>query len=284
MRCAQCRILESKKIHLKERKNLESGKKRRLKRIFRDDNRTVIVPMDHGVTVGPVIGLVDMQETVNKLLLGGVDAVLLNRGIAKGVDAGNAGLIVHLSGSTKHCPDPNSKVQICSVEDAVRLGADVVSVHINVGAKQEDRMLTTLGNVACKCDDYGMPLLAMMYPRGPSIKDQHALDVVAHAARLGAELGADIIKTNYTGDAESFKEVVSCCHVPVIIAGGPKVDTVRDVLQMVSDSLKAGGAGVSIGRNVFQNEDPSKMVKALSALIHRGASVSEAVKILGESE
>jgi len=261
---------------------LESGKKRRLKRILGDDNRTVIVPMDHGVTVGPVTGITDMQDIVNKLLLGGVDAVLVNRGIAKSVDTGNAGLIVHLCGSTQHCPDPNSKIQICSVEDAVRLGADAVSVHINIGAKQEDRMLATLGNVACKCDDYGMPLLAMMYPRGPSIKDQHALDVVAHAARVGAELGADIVKTNYTGDAESFKKVVSGCHVPVIIAGGPKVETARDVLQMTSDSLKAGGAGVSIGRNVFQHENPAKMVKALSALVHRRASVSEAVKILGE--
>jgi len=278
----QRRILESKKIHLKERKRLESGKKRRLKRILRDDNRTVIVPMDHGVTIGPVTGIIDMQDTVNKLLLGGADAVLVNRGIAKSVDAGNAGLIVHLCGSTKHCADPDSKVQICSVEDAIRLGADAVSVHINVGAKQEDRMLATLGNVACKCDDYGMPLLAMMYPRGPSIKNQHAVDVVAHAARVGAELGADIIKTNYTGDGESFKKVVNCCHVPVIIAGGPKAETVRDVLQMVSDSLKAGGAGVSIGRNVFQHEDSTKIVKALSALVHRGVSVSEALKILGE--
>jgi fructose-bisphosphate aldolase/2-amino-3,7-dideoxy-D-threo-hept-6-ulosonate synthase len=263
-------------------KPLESGKKRRLKRIFRSDNRTVIVPMDHGVTIGPVTGLVNMQATIDKLLLGGVDAVLINRGIAKSVDTGNAGLIIHLSGITVLCPDPNNKVQIGSVDDAVRLGADAVSVHINVGAKQEDSMLATLGKVACECDDFGMPLLAMMYPRGPNIKDQHAVDVVAHAARLGAELGADIVKTNYTGDAESFKKVVSCCHVPVIIAGGPKVETVRDVLQMVSDSLKAGGAGVSIGRNVFQHENPAKMVKAISALVHRGASVSDALKILGE--
>jgi len=263
---------------------LGPGKKRRLKRIFRDDNRTVIVPMDHGVTVGPVKGLVDMQGIVDKLLQGGVDAMVLHRGIAKNVDTGNAGLIVQLSGSTTHCLDPDHKVQVCSVEDAVRLGADAVSVHINVGAKQEEQMLATLGNVACKCDDYGMPLLAMMYPRGPNIKDSHAVDMVAHAARLGAELGADIIKTNYTGDAESFKVVVHGCHAPVIIAGGPKMETAKEVLQMVSDSLKAGGAGISIGRNVFQHENPTKMVKALSALIHRGASVSEALKILGESE
>ena len=265
-------------------KPLESGKKRRLKRIFRSDNRTVIVPMDHGVTIGPVTGLVNMQATIDKLLLGGVDAVLINRGIAKSVDTGNAGLIIHLSGITVRCPDPNNKVQIGSVDDAVRLGADAVSVHINVGAKQEDSMLATLGKVACECDDFGMPLLAMMYPRGPNIKDSHAVEVVAHASRLGAELGADIIKTNYTGDAESFKAVVDSCHVPVIIAGGPKAETTRDVLQMVKDSMTAGGAGLSIGRNVFQHQDPTKMVKALSALVHKDASVDEAMKILGESK
>lgn len=261
---------------------MEAGKKRRLKRIFRDDNRTGIVPMDHGVTVGPVSGLVNMQEIVNKLLQGGVDAVVLHRGVAKHVDTGNAGLIIHLSGITRLGPDPNNKVQVCSVEEAVRIGADAVSVHVNVGAEQEDKMLAKLGRVADDCDRYGVPLLAMMYPRGKKIQNQHAVDVVAHAARLGAELGADIVKTNYTGDAETFKEVVRSCYVPVIIAGGPKVETVREVLQMVHDSIKAGGAGFSIGRNVFQHENPTKMVKALSAIVHRGASVEEAFKILGE--
>ena len=261
---------------------MEAGKKRRLKRIFRDDNRTGIVPMDHGVTVGPVSGLVNMQEIVNKLLQGGVDAVVLHRGVAKHVDTGNAGLIIHLSGITKLGPDPNNKVQVCSVEEAVRIGADAVSVHVNVGAEQEDKMLVKLGRVADDCDRYGVPLLAMMYPRGKKIQNQHAVDVVAHAARLGAELGADIVKTNYTGDAETFKEVVRSCYVPVIIAGGPKVETAREVLQMVHGSMKAGGAGFSIGRNVFQHENPIKMVKALSAIVHRGASVEEASKTLGE--
>jgi len=261
---------------------LESGKKRRLRRLFESDNRTVIVPMDHGVTIGPVKGLVNMQNIVDKLLDGGVDAFVINRGIAKSVDTGNAGLFVHLSGITVHCPDPNNKVQVCSVADAVRLGADAVSVHINMGAKQEAHMLSTMGKVACECDDFGMPLLAMMYPRGPNIKDPHNVDLVAHAARLGAELGADIVKTNYTGDAETFKQVVDSCPVPVIIAGGPKAATNMDVLQMVKDSVTAGGSGLSIGRNVFQHEDPTKMVKALSAIVHHGMSVSDALKILGE--
>jgi fructose-bisphosphate aldolase/2-amino-3,7-dideoxy-D-threo-hept-6-ulosonate synthase len=170
---------------------------------------------------------------------------------------------------------------VCSVEEAVKIGADAVSVHINVGAEQEDDMLVKLGMVADDCDMYGMPLLAMMYPRGPKIKNPHAVDVVKHVARLGAELGADIIKTVYTGDVETFREVVSGCHVPVIIAGGPKVETVQEVLQMVYDSIKAGGKGLSIGRNVFQHENPTLMVKALSAIVHNNASVDESLKILG---
>ena len=264
-------------------KSLGTGKKRRLQRIFQNDNRTVIVPMDHGVTIGPVKGLENMQAIVDKLLLGDVDSVLINRGIAKKVNTGNSGLIIHLSGISVHCPDPNNKVQICSVIDAIRLGADAVSVHVNIGSDHEAEMISILGNVACECDDFGIPLLAMMYPRGPKIKDSHAVDVVAHAARLGAELGADIIKTNYTGDIETFQNVVESCPVPVIIAGGPKAETSLDVLTMVKESINAGGAGLSIGRNVFQYEEPTKMIKALSAIVHKNFSVSDAMKILGES-
>lgn len=261
---------------------MDSGKGKRLKRIFRDDQRTFIVPMDHGITSGPVKGLAVMQETVDKLLKGGVDAVVLHRGIAKHVDTGRVGLIVHLSGSTKLGPDPNRKVQVCSVLEALRIGADAVSVHVNVGSQHEAEMLMKLSRVADDCDEYGMPLLAMTYPRGPKIQNEHALEVVAHVARLGAELGADIVKTNYTGSVETFRDVVRSCHVPVIIAGGPKAETTEEVLQMAYDSIKAGGAGLSIGRNVFQHENPTLMVRALSSIVHHDASVSEAQKILGE--
>jgi predicted phospho-2-dehydro-3-deoxyheptonate aldolase len=240
--------------------------------------------MDHGVTIGPVKGIVNMKNIIDKLLLGGVDAIVINRGIAKTVDTGSAGLIIHLSGISARCPTPNNKVQISSVADAIRLGADAVSVHVNVGAKQETQMLAIMGKVACECDDYGMPLLAMMYPRGPNVKNSHAVDLVAHAARLGAEMGADIVKTNYTGSHDSFRTVVDSCPVPVIIAGGPKVETIKNVFEMVKSSITAGGAGLSIGRNVFQYDNPSKLVEALSALVHDNISVNDALKILGESE
>jgi fructose-bisphosphate aldolase / 2-amino-3,7-dideoxy-D-threo-hept-6-ulosonate synthase len=259
------------------------GKQRRLNRIFRADGRTVIVPMDHGVTIGPCKGIENMQTTVNALVAGNVDAVLMHKGIAKHVDAKNAGLIVMLSGASTLNPNPNLKVQVCSVQEAVRLGADGVSVHVNVGAQDEDKMLATLGKVADECDMFGMPLLAMMYPRGPKIQNEHAPEAVAHAARLGAELGADIVKTNYTGDIETFKGVVECCPVPIVIAGGPKTKTVRDTLNTVVEALQAGAAGLSIGRNVFQYDDQTGMAKALSALVHEGASVEAAMKFLGGS-
>ncbi len=261
---------------------MNQGKARRIKRIMQQDNRTVIVPMDHGVTIGPIQGIVNMQQTINQLLEGGADAILVHKGIAKQVDANGTGLIVMLSGMSNLSPKINSKVQICSVQEAVRLGADAVSVHVNVGAQDEDKMLSNLGKVAEECDLFGMPLLAMMYPRGPKIQNEHAADVVAHAARIGAELGADIIKANFTGNIDTFKSVIESCPVPVVIAGGPKCKTSQEVLQTTHDALKAGAAGVSIGRNVFQHDKPALMVKALLAIVHKNVGVEQALKILGE--
>jgi predicted phospho-2-dehydro-3-deoxyheptonate aldolase len=257
------------------------GKERRLKRIFLN-GKTVIIPMDHGVTSGPIKGLTNMQDIVDKLVLGGANGIVVHKGIAKTIDTKGLGLIIHLSASTKYSLNPNRKVIVCSIEEAIRLGADAISVHINVGDEKEPEMLESLGKIADECDRFGMPLLAMMYPRGAKVSNEHDFEAVAHAARLGAELGADIIKTNYTGSVETFKKVVESCPVPVVVAGGPKAETTREVLQMVYDSLKAGGAGVSIGRNVFQHENPSAMTKALVAIVHKGASVDEALKILGE--
>ena len=238
--------------------------------------------MDHGVTIGPIQGIINMQQIINQLLKGGVDAILVHKGIAKNVDAGNAGLIVQLSAMSNLSPNINGKVQVCTVQEAIRIGADAVSVHVNIGAQDEDKMLKNLGKVANQCDLYGMPLLAMMYPRGPKIQNEHAPDVVAHAARIGAELGADIIKANYTGNIETFKAVVESCPVPMVIAGGPKCKTTQEILQTAHDSVQAGAAGLSIGRNVFQHENPTLIVKALESIVHKGASVGQALKLLGE--
>ncbi len=260
---------------------MNEGKTRRLKRIMQKDGKTVIVPMDHGVTIGPIQGIENMQRITDQLLKGNVDAILVHKGIAKHIDVDDAGLIVMLSGMSNLSPNVNSKVQVCSVQEAIRIGADAVSVHVNVGAQDEDKMLRNLGKVSEECDMYGLPLLAMMYPRGPKIQSEHDVTAVAHAARIGGELGADIVKTNYTGSIDSFKTVVESCPVPVVIAGGPKCKSMQEILQTTSDALKAGASGLSIGRNVFQCESPTQIAKALSAIVHENASVEAAQKILG---
>jgi fructose-bisphosphate aldolase/2-amino-3,7-dideoxy-D-threo-hept-6-ulosonate synthase len=144
----------------------------------------------------------------------------------------------------------------------------------------ESEMLADMGSIADECEEFSIPLLAMMYPRGPNIKDSNDVEVIKHVSRLGAELGADVIKTNYTGSPETFREVVQSCPVPVVIAGGPKQKTVEGILKMVYDSIQAGGAGVSIGRNTFQHKNPTLMARSLSAIVHKGATVEDSLKIL----
>jgi predicted phospho-2-dehydro-3-deoxyheptonate aldolase len=260
------------------------GKKIRLERIInRDSGRTVIVPMDHGITLGPIRGLEDMPRTVGMIVDGGANAVVLHKGIVTAGHRGagkDVGLIVHLSASTSMSPDPNSKVDVTDVEEAIRLGADAVSVHVNLGAATEMEMLRGLGRVAKKCSDWGIPLLAMMYTRGEKIKDPFDVKHVKHAARVGAELGADLVKVVYSGSVASFREVVAGCTVPVVIAGGEKMESDEEVLQMVRESLDAGGAGVSIGRNIFQHKNVKRILAAVSAVVHQDKSVAAAMRIL----
>ena len=144
-------------------------------------------------------------------------------------------------------------------------------------------MLADLGKVAEACDNWHMPLLAMVYARGPQVPNSYDPKVVAHCARVGVELGADIVKVPYTGDIESFSDVVSSCCVPVVIAGGELMDSTRQLLQMVHDSVKAGGAGVSIGRNVFQHPRRIELVRAMRAIVHDNADVDHALAIVENS-
>lgn len=260
------------------------GKKIRLERIInRHTGRTVIAPMDHGVSDGPMKGIIDIDKTVESISQGGADAILMHKGIVEQGHRGygkDIGLIVHLSASTSLAPNPNNKVIVTSVEKAIQLGADAVSVHVNLGSETESEMLQELGEISETCSYWGIPLLAMMYPRGQKVENEHDVELVKHAARVGSELGVDIVKTNYTGDPDSFKEVVEGALVPVVIAGGPKVGTDEELLQMVKDSIEVGGAGVAFGRNLFQAENPGKITRAISEVVHNNLEVNEALKFL----
>jgi len=243
--------------------------------------------MDHGVTVGPIPGVNDMNKAVDNVGKGGANAIIVHKGIVRAghrESGKDIGLIIHMSASTVMSPDPTGKVPVCTVEEAIKLGADGVSIHINLGAPSDDVMLANFGEVSRTCMEWGMPLIAMLYPRGDKIASEFDVKFVKHAARVGAEIGADIVKVNYTGSPQTFEQVTSGCPVPVVIAGGEKLESDKDLLDMVECAIKAGAAGVSIGRNAFQHTNPTRMVAAISRIVHEGASANEVAKTLGKSK
>ena len=259
------------------------GKSVRLERIFnRNTGKTIIVPMDHGVSVGPIFGIVDFRDAVSKVSEGGANAVLMHKGLPRRSHRGSGkdvGLIIHLSASTSLSPYPNAKTLVSSVEDAIRLGADGVSVHVNIGDESERDMLRELGQVTSIADNWGMPVLAMIYARGPKVENEYDPEIVQHCARLGEEIGADVVKVPYTGDRETFAQVVEGCDIPVVIAGGPKMESKKEIVEMVHGSIQAGGAGLSIGRNIFQADNPTLLVKVLHGVVHEGWSVDQAMEL-----
>jgi len=260
------------------------GKHIRMERIMdRNTGKTILVPLDHGVSVGPIDGIIDIKESVDRVAAGGANAIIEHKGLVgaghrkKGADIG---LIIHLSASTSLSPYPHSKTLVCSVEEAIKLGADAVSIHVNIGDGQEKEMLHDFGRVAYEARTWGMPLLAMVYPRGAKIKNEYDVAVVKHAARVASEMGADIVKVSYTGSPQTFRQVVEGSTIPVVIAGGAKMDSDRDILEMVRGAMDAGSAGVSIGRNVFQHKDPTRMVRAMASIIFDDSTVDKALEIL----
>jgi fructose-bisphosphate aldolase/2-amino-3,7-dideoxy-D-threo-hept-6-ulosonate synthase len=264
---------------------MTAGKQARLDRIG-TGGKYLVVPMDHGITLGAVTGLVDLESTIDALTRGGADAVLTQRGVAPRVhgNRNGAGYIVHLNGSTAIGPDEADKRETGTVEDAIRAGADAVSFHINVGSEYEPDQITALTDVTREAERFGLPVLAMTYARGPDISDPSDPEAYAedlgHAARLGEELGADLIKTSYSGDAESFRRVVESTRLPVLIAGGSK-GTDRETLSMVRGAMDAGAAGVSMGRSLFQHETPEAIAEAVAAVIHDDASPDDAAERAG---
>jgi len=262
---------------------MKIGKQIRLERIMnRNTGKMVIVPMDHGVTVGPIPGLIRLDETINQVAEGGANAIVEHNGMV-GIGhrryGKDIGLIIHLSGSTAFGPDPNHKVLVCSVEKAIKLGADAVSIHINLGAEDEPEMLRDFGFVSETCVEWGIPLLAMVYPRGPKVPSESDPEAVKLAARLAAELGADIVKVPYTGSVETFRQVVEGAPIPVVIAGGSRGNE-EDTLRVVEEVIQAGGAGLSMGRNAFQHPTPARFVRAACMIVHEGRDTAEALAFL----
>lgn len=227
--------------------------------------------MDHGVSSGLINGLQNISASIQAVTAGGADAVILHKGLAKqmnGVfDPTACELIVHLSASTGLSPNPNRKGIVSSVPYAIRLGATAVSVHVNLGERFESEMLKDLGKIAEECDFWEIPLLAMMYVRDGQKDSEYDPKKIGHAARVAEEMGVDMVKVNYTGTPESFATVCNSIKIPVLIAGGPKMESSQELKKMVQDAVAAGASGVSIGRNIFQNPNPTLLVKEIRRIL-----------------
>ena len=260
---------------------MTAGIEARLDRIG-TDGRYLIVPMDHGISLGPVDGLVDIENTIDAVTSGGADAVLTQKGLARRVHPhkNGAGYIVHLNASTALGPDSNDKRVVGTVEDAIRAGADAVSFHLNVGSAYEPGQLESLGALTSDTAAFGIPTLGMTYARGRHLDGddpEHEAEYLAHAVRAGEELGVDIIKTAYSGDPESFEAVVAAASVPVVIAGGSR-GTDAETVAMVRGAMDAGAAGVSMGRSIFQHESPEAITRAIAGVIHDDLGTAAALE------
>ncbi|HTY51588.1 MAG TPA: 2-amino-3,7-dideoxy-D-threo-hept-6-ulosonate synthase [Methanomicrobiales archaeon] len=258
------------------------GKEIRIERIInRNTGRSVIIPMDHGFSLGQIEGLTNMTDVITDVAKGGANAIILHKGMVKAghrKHGRDIGLIVHLSGSTSMNPDPNDKRIVCTVEEAIPLGADAVSIHVNLGSPNESEMIEDAGRISRDCTKWGLPLLVMIYPRGKNV-DATSPTAIGHCVRVAEEIGADFIKTNYPGSPEAFKKIVEACSVPVMIAGGEKAGDL-ETLKIIRDSVKAGGAGVCMGRNAFQRKNTTRFVQAISRVVHKNLDPDEAMGML----
>ncbi|MEU6927464.1 MULTISPECIES: 2-amino-3,7-dideoxy-D-threo-hept-6-ulosonate synthase [unclassified Streptomyces] len=249
----------------------------RLARLSRHrDERFLFVPMDHSVADGPIVPAARFNGLVRTAVEGGADAVVVHKGRAAGIEAGllrNCSLVVHLSASTAHARDADAKVLVGDVEEAVRLGADAVSVQVNIGSETESRQLADLGSVADACRRWNVPLLAMVYPRGPRITDPHDPALLSHVVNVAADLGADLVKTTWAVPLERMADVVESCPIPVLAAGGPSNPGV-DPVAYATGVMAAGCAGLAIGRTFFESSSPARVIRALSAVVHRAPAAA----------
>jgi class I fructose-bisphosphate aldolase len=222
-------------------------KAHRMRRIFKSDGRTLVVAMDHAGFMGPVAGLIDPVATVNAVVAGGADAVMTTLGTAKKISEALQGRGLILSVDL-HAPDPAAVV-----ENAIAIGADSLKTLAFWGADDPVGM-HNLGRYGVLCDRWGLPFQAEMIPFSFAATDKHTPENIAIAARIGAECGADYVKVQYTGDPDSFRRVVEGAGVPVIILGGARSE--RPVATQVADAIRAGGAGIAFGRNIWSTPDP----------------------------
>src|SRR5215212_5939808 len=206
---------------------IKAGRSLRLGRLLKDEHAPLfLVPMDHTVTEGPFADAHRYDKLLDILADNGADAIIVHKGrlgLLNGRVYSKLSVVVHISASTRCAPDPSFKYKVGDAEDCLRRGADAISVHVNLGSLTEDQQIRMLADAADACDRSGLPLIAMVYPRGPGVKDRPYLETVLHAASLAADLGADIVKLPLAGSMQDMKHIVDSCPIPVVSAGGSQI-------------------------------------------------------------
>ncbi len=250
---------------------------RRLGNIFRDDKKTVIVAMDHGLGLDVLPGMKDTAGIITSIVKGGADAVLAGYGMARAFSAElmGTGLVLRVDGGNSSLSSFQTGNRILDPEDALREGADCLACMGFPGAVNE---IDTLGNVSelsAEAHGWGLPVLAEMLPGGFSAEPPKTVENVRLAARIGAELGADIIKIPFVGTVEEFRTVVEGCFKPVIVLGGAKVSNLQDLFELVEKAMEAGARGVAIGRNIWKHQDPGAVTSAIAEIVHNNGKASE---------
>lgn len=265
-----------------------NGKMLRLRRLF-GKGRSVILPMDHPMFFGPVEGVVDPRKLVQDAASTPADGLLLTLATMNRVAdcAGSLGMVARIDGTCTKLGRPAETERFSNVDYAVACGADACVLNVYVGVDNESDLLYKLGTTAEACDRWGLPLVGEMIPvaalaghynpGAAKVSEEEMTEQVALACRVGAEMGADLIKTAYTGSRESFSKVIESATVPVVVAGGPCGDSVEGLLQMVEDCVLAGAAGVCIGRNVWQRENRVELLTAICAIVHDGVAAKDAL-------
>ncbi len=248
------------------------GTMRRLGRLFDPKSaKSLILAMDHGASEGMIPGITEFPTLLGGIATLPVQGVVLNKGLARasvgGIDLGKQ-VVIQLSAGTKHGLPTYNQSLVCSLNEALRLGADAVSLHVNIGNDLEDRMLTDFGMITDEAHAIGIPVMAVIYARGGQIVNELDPSLIAHCIRLGGELGADLVCVPYSGERERFALAVATCPVPVLLAGGPGQPHWESFKKNLAEGIEAGAAGAVIGRNIFQHKDPLSALAEICTIIH----------------
>ena len=253
---------------------MEWGMKNRLSRLIQKDGKALFLPVDHGYFQGPTHNLEKPGETI-KPIYQYADAVMLTRGVLRNcIDpAIEKPIIMRVSGAVSVVgEDLANESIVTSIQEILRLNVSAVSMSVFVGTKYENKSLSNLAKLVDECEEYGIPVMAVSAV-GKELEKREAR-YLALAARISAEIGARVVKTYYC--KENFEKVVEGCPVPVVIAGGPKTETQKEVFDFVYDGLQKGAIGVNLGRNIWQTQYPVASIKAIRAIIHEGYTPQEA--------